>query len=188
MAVYELQISETERATADYSQCQTHYSDFIGDDVELFVIESFRDDYSHLSADNEHAKAIRRFVESFNYYSHTNWRELLQRAISLYFHSKGLDCIFTDLRGYSQSEWATVVIYSTDRECNDYLNQTAKTIDSWFKGDYYDISLESAKVYTAQDGDTITQWQVEDVMYCVMIENEQDFIHYVRVDFDKAIH
>lgn len=178
--VYTYQPDAETRFTARIEDYPIGYHELIGEGIEIFVLDSHRNDYNHLSAKTEHVEAMRRFQEAFNYYNHDNYRQRREEAISRYLRLNGLRGIFKTLQGYSQSQWASVVVYSTMPECNEYLEDTYKTIDAWFKGDVYEIRKEVAKVFTAEDGERLTRWDFADSVGGFLLDSEEDLIEIAK--------
>lgn len=83
----------------------------------------------------------------------------LDKAFENYFADKGLVSIVRDLRGYSQGEWAEVVIYGETKEDVESLYTD---LDLWFKGEIYIVAEEEKLVYTASTGATIERWECVD--------------------------
>jgi hypothetical protein len=96
--------------------------------------------------------------------------------ISDYLNS-GVDKVphlFYELKGYGQGEWNEVVVYPMSNPENytlDELKNAMTEIDAYYKGEVYLIHIERAKVYTADDGSTITKWeQDEDYAYTEVVQ------------------
>jgi hypothetical protein len=85
---------------------------------------------------------------------------------------------FVSLRGYSQSDWAEVVIYG-DKEFFGNLTLEANVLDAWFKGEIYNLTLESLKTYKAEDGESLGRWEIEDAIGQICISES-----YGIKDFD----
>lgn len=73
-----------------------------------------------------------------------------------------------ELNGYSQSDWATVLIY--DRL--PITDKKRELIRQVWRGDLYDLIEEKRKVYTSTDGDTIEVWSMDGWGFSNMPENQ----------------
>lgn len=158
-----IQIDEDTRIQIDYDTDRYEFGDAIGDMFGVQTLDIARN-YNDISTDDDVKHAIERFRDTYNYFSHpTNYRELRERAISLWLWTTDYDFKFVSLRGYSQGEWADVLIYQK-KEYEVDLDEGAKTLDSWFAGDVFIARHQTRKVYTAEDGDTIDQWETDDAI------------------------
>lgn len=64
-----------------------------------------------------------------------------------------------NLTGYSQGEWHNAVIYSdTFGGVEDLREFYRDTLQPTFRGENFIVKTETAKVFTAEDGETTTQW------------------------------
>jgi len=91
-----------------------------------------------------------------------------------YLEGKGLEVLPVKLRGYSQSEWMDVLLwtfpdeYGTEEEAQalarNVLSYVARDLGCWFRGDIYTLGVEELIIYTAPNGKTIERWEtVSDV-------------------------
>jgi hypothetical protein len=84
--------------------------------------------------------------------------------VSDFLTNQGVPFIITTLKGFSQGEWHTMVIYSPSKDENawtwsvEQLQGVAEHFDALFAGEVYRVSVENAKVFTADDGETRTEW------------------------------
>jgi hypothetical protein len=95
-----------------------------------------------------------------------------KKQISKYLDSKGVPHLFYELKGYSQGEWNDVVAYGEKgtMALGD-LEFLINSVDTYYKGEVYLVHIEKAKVYTADDGSTLTEWiQDEDYAYTEVIQ------------------
>lgn len=184
-AVYKYQINDTTRLIADYDTTQYDYKDFAGDDIGMFILSQPTLTHYSFGSDDDHTHALKRFADSFNYYSHDNYEKLRARAIGMYFNLLGLNYEIVTLQGYSQGEWAKVVIYTLDPEGNDYLSHAIDSIRQWFNGDIYQVSKQSLQTYvnTQDPEDVIQKWQTDDTIWGISLNKEEDLITYLD-DFD----
>jgi hypothetical protein len=136
--------------------------------VALDTIQSARG-IAHFGTDTELSNAIQVLVSDSVYLGDfTN----TEKQISDYLNSKGVAHLFYELKGYSQGEWSRVVAYSNTGELGlDDLNSLMDSVDAYYKGEVYLVNVEKAKVYTADDGSTITEWeQDEDYAYTEVVQ------------------
>lgn len=76
------------------------------------------------------------------------------------------------LRGYSQSEWLDALIWTTLTDgAEQALEAFEDELKSWFRDGFYNVALEKRVVYTAPDGRTLEQWEVEDAIGGVLFTN-----------------
>jgi hypothetical protein len=81
--------------------------------------------------------------------------------------------IIKELRGYSQGEWHEVVIYDPKNVWTEAgLEGVYKELNAIFAGEVYRVWVQSAKVYTANDGDTITEWVGNDDYEAIEVTQE----------------
>jgi hypothetical protein len=78
---------------------------------------------------------------------------------------------FHTLKGYSQGEWNEVVAYS-NQFSQEQLEEIVKgEIDTFYKGEVYEVSVQHAKVFTSQDGEELLKWDTdEDFEYVEVVE------------------
>lgn len=146
-----LQISDTLRVKAYYDE-DSHSLDFIvGDELGVYFIAPHRDYRRHNQGD---------YTNELGHLQNRVDREQEQSAIGKYLALAGMNYKFVSLRGYSQSDWADVVIYTDE----DYdLDSSAEALDTWFKGDIFIVCLEKLHTYTElSTGQTIQRWEIED--------------------------
>jgi hypothetical protein len=79
------------------------------------------------------------------------------------------------LRGYSQGEWADIVVYADAGSDGEWLNSKNATadIEAWFRGDIYTVAIESLETYVnAKNGDTLQRWEITDSCGMVTLSND----------------
>lgn len=102
-------------------------------------------------------------------YIHSNvQRHQEESALGKYLALAGMDYRFISLQGYSPSDWAEAIIYTN--EGND-LASAEDALGAWFRGDIYTVCLERLEVYTNESGATIEQWEVEESIGCVLLDD-----------------
>jgi hypothetical protein len=113
---------------------------------------------SEIKTNDKHRDPIAEIVER-----HGRRTTETETAISKHLNRAGMNYQFVSLRGYSQGDWAEVVIYA-DGETIGNLNGAADELRAWFRGDIFNITLETLKTYTAPDGETLARWEIEDAL------------------------
>ncbi len=180
-----------DKIVAYYDEYSHSLEDMIGD---YFGVSTLRIDRGHRAIelhtlDNRIEGAIARFKDAFNPYSHANYLELRQHAISRYLHSLGYSCKFVDLRGYSQGDWAELVIYLENSMFETHLDpaialeSTANAIKAWFRGDIYVVQHERKKIWTSGE-DTMETWETVDSIGGIMFEDTWEFMSVAYDYFD----
>jgi hypothetical protein len=149
--------------TGQYSSTDEYASEL---GVSLDTIQSARG-MAHFGTDTELSNGIQSIVGDSVYqgdFANT------KKQIGKYLDSKGVPHLFYELKGYSQGEWNEVVVYGKGLSKGD-LESLIKSIDTYYKGEVYLVHIEKAKVYTADDGSTLTEWiQDEDYAYTEVIQ------------------
>jgi len=154
------QISPTVRVVADYEQDYETIGEVaknIGIGVQTIQAPLH---FIQYSTSDEFSDDIQAFIGEGLYTGNAKVEEL----ISEYLTSQGVPFIITTLKGFSQGEWHTMVIYSPSKDENawtwsvEQLQGMAEHFDALFAGEVYRVSVENAKVFTADDGETRTEW------------------------------
>lgn len=151
MEIY--QISETERFVYTPDK-DTPYSYFAGYCYWVQPLQApyGRNSYYAMST-NEVENALTRFENS------GLTGEAKERAIVRYAKLLGFSVEVKTFRGYTQSDWMTAMVFTHDVE---NLPRYVQEVDLLFKGDVWNVSLEEAKVFTADDGEQVTLWRSVD--------------------------
>ena len=136
---------------------QVDLEDILGDliGVQTLSIDRF---LSEIKTDDKHRDPIAEIIER-----HGRQETETETAISKHLNRAGMNYQFVSLRGYSQGDWAEVVIYA-DSDTIGNLNGAADELRAWFRGDIFNITLETLKTYTAPDGETLARWEIEDAL------------------------
>jgi hypothetical protein len=136
---------------------QVDLEDILGDliGVQTLSIDRF---LSEIKTDDKHRDPIAEIVER-----HGRRTTETETAISKHLSRAGMNYQFVSLRGYSQGDWAEVVIYA-EAETIGNLNGAADELRAWFRGDIFNITLETLKTYTATDGESLARWEIEDAV------------------------
>jgi len=106
--------------------------------------------------DGQFAKAsimVSQYFDNYNKYAHRSPND------------KPYAYLVYELKGYSQGEWNQVVAYSNELDQAE-LESSMKLVDAWYKGEVYLVNVQKAKVYTADDGSQITDWDYDDGYSC----------------------
>jgi len=104
-----------------------------------------------------------------------NWQVEPSEAIKSYLSSYEMPFVIAELKGFSQGEWSEVVIYDVNYVWTvEQLKGVVEDIIPMYQGEVYEVRVEKAKVFYANDGDTITQW-VTDENYEQLVEVESLF-------------
>lgn len=133
------------------------FTDILGDliGVQTLSIDRF---LSEIKTNDKHRDPIAEIIER-----HGGQTTETETAISKHLSRAGMNYQFVSLRGYSQGDWAEVVIYA-DGETIGNLNGEADELRAWFRGDIFTLCLEDLKTYTAPDGESLARWEVEDAL------------------------
>lgn len=136
--------------------------------VALDTVQSARG-MAHFNSNTELSNAIQLLISDSVYYGDF---ANTKKQIGDYLDSKGVPHLFHELKGYSQGEWNDVVVYGTKGDLGlDDLKSLMESVDTFYKGEIYLVNVERAKVYTADDGSTLTEWiQDEDYAYTEVVQ------------------
>lgn len=166
-----LEISPTERVAVYPEEQCFPVSDFVGDELGIFTLHKDRS-LSNIEQ-GDYTKELHELMDRVN-------RDQEESAIGKYLATAGFYYRFVSLRGYSQSDWADVVIYSKD--ATDLTYET--NLESWFRGDIYTLSHEKLITFTSPDTDRVIEsWEILDSIGAVMLENYEDTKAFARDDF-----
>jgi hypothetical protein len=140
------------------------YEDVIGDLISFQTLEINRF-LSPLSSDDEHRDPIAQIVEI-----HRGDTDAQEKAISKHLERAGLSHEFVSLRGYSQGDWAEIVVYSESDLITNWRG-VKDDLNAWFRGDVFFFELQSLKTYTAEDGTTLARWDTEQHTGLILISD-----------------
>jgi hypothetical protein len=145
--------------------------DFVGDELGIFTLHKDRS-LSNIER-GEHSAALHELLDRVN-------RDQEESAIGKYLSLHNLHYKFVSLRGYSQSDWADVVIYGRE----EWMLSNEDTLKSWFRGDVFTLSHEQLITFTSSDSDrVIEQWETLDSIGAVILDTPEDVIDFAKVDF-----
>jgi hypothetical protein len=169
---YETTLSNGQRLALWPELYQIEFHEILGDliSVQTLSISSW---LGEIKTDDKHRDQIAQIIDRLGRYE-----EETKTAISKHLTRAGLSYEFVSLRGYSQSDWAEVVIYG-DQEFFGNLRLEANVLDAWFKGEIYTLTLENLKTYSSEDGESLGRWEIEDALSQICISES-----YGIKDFD----
>ena len=100
----------------------------------------------------------------------------LETALSKSISRNGYSHIYLNLRGYSQSDWAYVVLYWNEDWLSD-VSGIINELEAWFRGDVYTIALEELVTYTnaARPMGIIERWEIVDSTSQVILSDDKEF-------------
>lgn len=79
---------------------------------------------------------------------------------------------FHTFKGYGQGEWNEVIAYS-NQFSQEQLEELVKgEIDTFYKGEVYEVSVQHAKVFTSPDGEVRFEWDTDTDFECVEVTQE----------------
>lgn len=182
--IMELEIDSTTRITAYYDDFPYSFEDLCGDDFGVQTLRIARN-FNEISSKDEAREAIAEIVARFNYHTHDNYEELRERWIGWWLSQNGYAYEFLCLRGYSQGDWADVVIY-TPMDNAEYLKHQRQALENWFRGDVYVIARENLETYvnTIDSDNTIERWEMADSIGGVMLEDSDELLAYAKDTWD----
>jgi hypothetical protein len=166
-----LEISPTERVAVYIEQDYFPVEDFVGDELGIFTLHKDRS-LSNIER-GEHSQALHELMDRVN-------RDQEESAIGKYLSLHNLHYRFIKLRGYSQSDWADVVIYGTE----EWMLLNDDTLQSWFRGDVFTLAHEKLATFTSADTDLVLdKWITLDSIGAVILDTPEDVIDFARTDF-----
>jgi hypothetical protein len=163
------QISPSVRVVADYEE-DYDTIDQVARNIGLGVQTlQAPNNFTQYSTDDDYSNDIQAIIgmAMYNYAF-----EDIQGKVSEFLTNQGVPFIITTLKGFSQGESSEVVIYDPKKEWDiKGLESVAEELDARFAGEVYRVSVEYAKVFTANDGETRTEWITdEDLGYYEVVE------------------
>lgn len=156
-----LVINDTTRVRAYYDEDSYSLDYVVGDDLGVYTLDISRG-YKDI-AQGEYTKELGYLQDKLT-------RDQWESGVGKYLALAGMTYKFVSLRGYSQGDWADVVIYTNDTYD---LTASAEALDTWFKGDVYTVCLEKLHTYTeSSTGQTIERWEIEDSIGCITFSDD----------------
>jgi hypothetical protein len=166
-----LEISPTERVAVYLEEECFPVEDFVTDELGIFTLRKDRS-LSNIEQ-GEHSAALHELMDRVN-------RHQEESAIGKYLSLHNLHYRFVSLQGYSQSDWAEVVIYGEE----EWMLSNEDTLKSWFRGDVYCLVHEKLATFTSDDVDVVLKkWYTVDSIGAVMLDTPEDVISFAKVDF-----
>jgi hypothetical protein len=169
------QISPTVRVVAEYEQDYEtigERADYMGLGIQTLRVPNHFISYS---SDDEVKHEITEIVSE---------GILIEDSVTDYFTDNGIPFLVYGLKGFSQGEWHTIVIYDLKKEWNTMgLESVAEEFDALFAGEVYRVTVEHAKVFTAPDGDTRTEWTFDEDFNSTEVTEK---LFSLNADFIKA--
>ena len=152
------ELDETNRLAVYQDEFLYNYQDIIGDELGVFTLKVARG-----------LKEIEggKLTGELNSLARNVHEWQLESACRKYLTLTGLEFMEVNLQGYSPSEWATVLVYGD----GPWINEAAKSLKAWFRGDVYTIAHEQLVTYTATNGNTIERWEVIDSLGGVLADS-----------------
>jgi len=80
--------------------------------------------------------------------------------------------VFHTFKGYSQGEWNEVVAYSNQLSQEELEGIVKEELDTYYKGEVYDVFVQKATVFTSPDGDVRLEWDTDEDFECVEVVQE----------------
>lgn len=169
---YEKTLDNNQRLALWPEYGQYNFDDILGDLIGVQTLDIDRG-LAEIQTKDEHRDQIAQIIER-----HGRRGEETETAISKHLTRAGLSYEFVSLSGYSQSDWAEVVIYG-EQDFFDNLKTEATILDAWFKGEIYTLSVENLTIYSATNGESLGRWEIEDALGGICISES-----YGIKDFD----
>jgi hypothetical protein len=160
------QLTETTRLAAYHDYGSYDWSELTGEGLGLYTLEISRD--LGITNSGPCTDELERLTRELD-------RDRWERAIGLYMHLNNRTYKTLSLRGYSQGEWAEVIVYSDAGPDGEWLKGKDAThdLEAWFRGDIYTVALESLEIYTnLKNGDLIERWEISDSCGMVTMSND----------------
>jgi len=182
-----LEIDSTTRITAYHDFEAYAFEDLCGDEFGVQTLNIARG-YNDISTKDEVEEAVRRVKDSIHYHSHNDYEAKRERVLGAWFEAKGYAFEFITLRGYSQGEWADVVIY-TPIDNAEYLKYRKEDLRAWFRGDVFVVARENLETYvnTIDSDNSIERWEIADSIGGVMLDLPKDLESYAKDTWDLEI-
>lgn len=172
-------INDTTRVKVYIDDNYCPLEDIVGEEFGVYTLDISRG-YNAIEQGDRTAD-LDRLIRGLNLDYRTDWRDIKRRALELYFNLSGLNYQFVSLRGYSQSEWADVLVYG------DYdLAGSIEALEAWYTGDVFTVALEKLETYTSSSGNTIERWELEDSIGQVIFSKDYTLENVISDYFTLA--
>jgi hypothetical protein len=160
------QLTETTRLAAYQDYDSYDWSELTGEGLGLYTLKISRD--LGITNSGPCTDELERLTRELD-------RDRWERAIGLYMHLNNRTYKTLSLHGYSQGEWAEVIVYSDAGPDGEWLKDKNAThdLEAWFRGDIYTVALESLEIYTnLKNGDLIERWEISDSVGMITMSND----------------
>lgn len=144
-------------------------TEIIGDLASYQTIEIARN-FKDISTNDEHREPIAEILEQYKRGNIADY----EVAIAKHLERANMDFRFLSLRGYSPSEWAEIVLYAP-KNLFENLTAVSNDIKGWFAGDIYTVTLDTLKLFVAQDGEIRAEWQTEDSLSLIVFSESYGY-------------
>lgn len=161
------QISPTVRVVAEYEQ-DYETIDEVAKNVGI-GIQTLRvpNNFYSYSTSDEYSDDIQAIIGMGQY----NYEfDKVEPKVSEFLTAQGIPFIITCLKGFSQGEWHDVVVYDVTKTWTvEQLEGQAQEFDSLFAGEVYRVNVEHATVFTSPNGDTRTEWTIDESFETIQV-------------------
>ena len=152
-------VDEKTRAIAVYSLFQMGTDDYAKQlGIGLETIQCARG-IRPFTADSDYSNGIQSLIGEALY---SSYFDETKQQVKEYLKANNCPSVSYELKGYGQGEWNDVVAYPLNKDSaldeNAILAIMENEIDPYYKGEVYLVIIQKAKVYTADDGSTYTEW------------------------------
>jgi hypothetical protein len=172
-------LDDKTRAVAYMDTSAISLDEIVGDEFGVYTLNTARG-YNHITQ-GPLTDELRRLERARDNYSWDD--DKFQDAIERYLAMAGMQHKAVTLQGYSQGEWAQVIVYGEFD-----LAGSIKAMRDWWRGDVYLIALETLHIYTEADtGDTIERWLIDECMGGVILDDEYTIERCVKDNFTVTL-
>lgn len=172
-------LDDKTRAKAYIDTSVINLEEIVGDEFGVFTLDTAR---GYNAIKQGHLTEQLERLERAGY-NHDWSKEQLGDAIERYLAMSGMNHKAISLQGYSQGEWAEVIVYG------DYdLTGSIHALRDWWRGDVYLVALERLHIYTEEEtGQTIERWEMEDCIGAVILDDEYTIEACARDNFISLV-
>lgn len=160
----ELKFGNDNRVSVYYDETYYTADEILGDGFGMYQIQMNRD-YRNMD--------FGEFTDELNRLTNRVYPAQYESAIGKYLNLAKQHYTVVELRGHSQGEWATVMVYSDEPFI--LTPEFKKSLNDWFSGEIYTLVHEQRETYTNADGSkTLDQWESVDSIGAIMAEDETE--------------
>lgn len=170
--IYRMLLTDRERVCVYPDQTCYALEDVIGEEYGVIVLGGGRNITGVYGDVHDVERAVRELADKFYRGSSNGWWDKRNRAIHLYLNLSGFDSVIHTLQGYSQGDWAEVVVLRKRSYGNtSNIVDVVSYVNAWFAGDIYSVIHEKLDTYVNLEDteDTIERWNEIDAIHCVMM-------------------